>query len=136
MSGKIQNIGALSTQILNDEQLLIMIPNSSLIDDYIIDYTTSDLINTCFINLKIKSFKDYSFLVKKIENLLLSFPEIYHNGPERSSIKILHSKKELSDEFISININFTIIEPSQKHFIFHKIKNKLFLGLKNEIYPI
>lgn len=133
-SGKIEKLSILSTQILNEDQLLINVPNSAIIENCVVNYTTSEQVNSCYIHLKIKRIEDYYALVHDILNILKEFPDVVQTHPYHPTIKLLQSTTEKYKSYSDINIDFSITNLNQKQFIYSQIKNRILDTLKNQLY--
>jgi len=135
-SGKIEKISILSTEILDEDQLLINVPNSYILENCVINFTSSENVNTCYVNLKIKNIHDYHEMVSQIINLLKSYPDVIQSFPYAPSVKLLQSKTENNQEYRNINISFSVSNLSEKQFIYSQIKNKILKELKNELFSV
>ena len=135
-SGKIEKISILSTEILDEDQLLINVPNSYILENCVINFTSSENVNTCYVNLKIKNIHDYHKIVTQIINLLKSYPDVIQSFPYAPSVKLLQSKTENNQEYRNINISFSVSNLSEKQFIYSQIKNKILEELKNELFSV
>ncbi len=133
-SGKIEKISILSTQILDEDQLLINVPNSYILENCVVNFTSSENVNTCYINLKIKNVHEYQDIVTQLINLLKSYPDVIQSFPYAPSVKLLQSKTENNLEYRNININFSVSNLSEKQFIYSQIKNKILKELNNELF--
>lgn len=133
-SGKVEKLSILSTQILNEDQLLINVPNSAIIENCVVNYTTSEQVNSCYIHLKIKRIEDYYALVHDILNILKEFPDVVQTHPYHPTIKLLQSTTEKYKSYSDINIDFSITNLNQKQFIYSQIKNRILEALKNQLY--
>lgn len=130
IEGRVQSIDLLYTQILTNEENLIYLSNTSVINSAITNYTIMNKSSSCFISLK---FNSDIVLVKAKElctNILLNSNNIIHNGILAPNINdnILYHKDQAPENIL--DISFTVKEISEKKGVIRKIYRSIKKTLK------
>lgn len=124
--GSVYSISSLSTQILDDNQLLVTVPNQYIIENNVYNYTASKSSMISYINLKVKKNIDVEEISKKIVSIISKFQKVHPKSLFTPDIKLLHSVLEGSEQFFILNISFGVQHLEENQALYKQIKNKLF----------
>jgi small-conductance mechanosensitive channel len=133
-AGIIKKISILSTQIHNDAQALMNIPNSQIIENCVVNYTFSESIKYCYIHVTLENIKDYNQYVNDIYLLLKDYPDVLQTPPHAPEVSMHFVKTNDQKNKTEMLIKFNIQNLQSKTFLYQEIENAILEKLKDIIY--
>ncbi|NBX84623.1 MAG: hypothetical protein EBQ95_03335 [Gammaproteobacteria bacterium] len=132
-TGEIIKISMLQTQILDENLMIIAIPNSYVLENALINYSASEFMNKCYINCVLDNEESLASIYEQISLILKNEPRIVQKEPYQPLIKTFSTNNQDNTNSVMLNINFFVCNLSQKLMVVNHIKNKIVNQLKLEI---
>jgi small-conductance mechanosensitive channel len=132
-TGEIIKISMLHTHILDENLMVIAVPNSYVLENALINYSASAFMNKCYINCVLNNEENLESIHEQIWSILKNEPRIVQKGHYQPIIKTFSTNNHDNTNSVLLNINFYIPNLSEKLMVVSHIKNEIINQLKLEI---
>jgi small-conductance mechanosensitive channel len=136
MSGYVQRIMLLSTQILVNDQSIVYVPNSLIIKNPLINHSAKEKLSTSFIEIKIKQIDDFVVVRSILQEIIKKNKFINQRQPHQPSITLVSSPHDYQDKdaYFIVHLYFSIMDQTQKQKIYVKLKKQIIWRLNHYLY--
>lgn len=136
MTGYVQKIMLLSTQILVNDQSVVYVPNSFIVRNPFVNHSARDKLSTSFIEVKIKQIDDFVVVRNILQEIVKKNKFVNQKKPNHPIISLVSSPHDYQDKnaYFIVHLYFNIIDQSQKQKIYVKLKKEIMWRLSHYLH--
>ncbi len=136
ISGYVQKITLLSTQVLVNDQSIVFVPNSFIIRNSLVNHSARDKLGACFIEIKIKNVDDFVAVREVLWDIVKSNKLIVQRKPNQPIITLVSSPHDFQENgsYFLVHLYFNISDTTHKQKIYVKLKKQIVWRLSHYIF--
>ncbi len=136
ISGYVQKITLLSTQVLVNDQSIVFVPNSFIIRNSLVNHSARDKLGACFIEIKIKNVDDFVAVREVLWDIVKSNKLIVQRKPNQPIITLVSSPHDFQENgsYFLVHLYFNISDTTHKQKIYVKLKKQIIWRLSHYIF--
>lgn len=136
MTGYVQKIMLLSTQILVNDQSVVYVPNSFIVRNPFVNHSARDKLSTSFIEVKIKQIDDFVVVRNILQEIIKKNKFVNQQKPNHPIISLVSSPHDYQDKnaYFIVHLYFNIINQTQKQKIYVKLKKEIIWRLGHYLH--
>lgn len=136
ISGYVQKIMLLSTQVLANDQSIVFVPNSFIIRNSLVNHSARDQLGACFIEIKIKNVDDFVIVREVLWDIVKSNKSIIQRKPNQPIITLVSSPHDYQEQgsYFLVHLYFNISDTTHKQKIYVKLKKQIMWRLSHYIF--
>lgn len=132
VTGHIQKILLLSTQIITDDQSVIHVRNSNILRGNLENHSLFNQISKCFIPFSLSNVNDFEKAKVLILNVVKNKPEINQTGAYEPVVILDSTNARDYVSSVVINVSFHINQIEKKQYVIDDVMKKIILAFKTE----
>lgn len=132
VTGHIQKILLLSTQIITDDQSVMHVRNSNILKGNLENHSLFNQISKCFIPFSLSNVNDFEKAKAIILNIVRNKPEINQTGNYEPEVILDSTNAREYEAFVVINVSFYINQIETKQFVLDDVIKKIIQALTKE----
>lgn len=132
ISGYVQQIDFLSTQIISQHSNITRVPNGILFNEFIINFSNFQANSHGYLTLTLKNINDFSQCREIMLEVAEEYKEIIHASYKKPTVSFDFLENEQGQELAVINLSFHVKRPENKMFVYQSLEKQIIAKLNEK----